>query len=193
MRLSRIATLVLLGAAGMAVGCASSSASGWPPKPAEKSSFALFSEAFGDGQPIERVYATAAAGGDNTSPPLEWSDPPPDTRSYAIEVVDLSPVANEWVHWLVVDIPAGEALLLQGASQRGLPGVSKQLTNGFGYSGWGGPQPPPGSGRHDYRFTVIALDTPTLGLSAGSSLKQFRAAASEHALDSASMVGTFER
>jgi Raf kinase inhibitor-like YbhB/YbcL family protein len=186
-------TLVLLGAAGLTAGCASATANGWPPKRAEKGSFALFSAAFGDGQPIEREYAMQAAGGDNVSPPLEWADPPPDTRSFALEVVDMHPKANEWVHWLVTDIPASETMLAKNASADGLRGAAKQLVNGFGDRGWGGPQPPRGSGRHDYRFTIIALDTPTLGLTDAASLKEFRAAVSEHALDSATMVGTLAR
>lgn len=193
MRPKKIATLVLLATAGLCVGCSAASTNGWPPKPSQNSSFSLSSEAFGNGQPIEQVYTMEAAGGRNVSPPLSWAEAPPKTRGFALEVVDMHPRANGWVHWLVSDIPAGEVGLQEDASAAGLPGTARQLTNGFGLAGWGGPQPPQGSGRHDYRFTVIAVDTPTLGLSADASLNDFRAAVKEHALDSASMVGTFQR
>lgn len=47
--------------------------------------FSLTSPAFRDG---ERIPARYTADGENFSPPLQWSDPPPGTKSFAIVVED---------------------------------------------------------------------------------------------------------
>src|SRR5438105_5719467 len=47
--------------------------------------FSLRSSAFSKGEPIPAKYT---ADGENLSPPLEWSDPPAGTKSFALIVED---------------------------------------------------------------------------------------------------------
>ena len=194
----RLTALILLSLSGLVVACADSSmhGSGVPAKSAESgsaSSFVAASPAFADGATIPTEYAMPAAGGRNVSVPLDWKRPPAGTRSFALEVVDLNPVAHSWVHWLVVDIPSDASGVSAGASGRSMPHGARELKNGFGRIGWGGPQPPAGTGPHAYRFTVLALGTPRLDVPIDVPLERFQQDAAPHVLGSASFVGTLER
>jgi phosphatidylethanolamine-binding protein (PEBP) family uncharacterized protein len=63
--------------------------------------FSLMSPAFEDGQELAQKYGKEAG---NVSPPLEWEDTPQGTRSFALTLVDIHPIARNYVHWLVADI-----------------------------------------------------------------------------------------
>lgn len=158
--------------------------------------FALSSPAFGPGAPIAEKYALHAhgAGAGEPSIPYVWTAPPAGTRSFALSLVDHAPVAHEWVHWLVIDVPATATGLPEGASHSAtLPSGSRELANGFGSIGYGGPMPPPGSGAHPYEATVYALDVPTIDLPQRASLAQFQQAIAGHVLGQATYTGTFQR
>ncbi len=150
----------------------------------------LRSSAFGEGEPIPRVHATLAAGGENRSIPLEWVGVPAEARSLLLVVVDRS--AHDWVHWVVVDIDAVDAALPAGASG-GIAPPARELGNTFGTQGWGGPQPPVGSGAHTYEAILYALDVSTLPLSASPALADIEDAVYGRVLGKARLSGTFER
>jgi Raf kinase inhibitor-like YbhB/YbcL family protein len=103
------------------------------------------SSAFKDGGKIPIQYVMVPAGGKNLSLPLSWKDAPSGTKSFALSIVDPHPVAQNWVHWLVIDIPANATSLEEGASGKKMPPGAVELKNSFGQSGYGGPQPPKGS------------------------------------------------
>lgn len=63
--------------------------------------FRLMSPAFEDGKELAQKYGKEAG---NVSPPLEWEDAPQGTRSFAFTLVDIQPIARNYVHWLVADI-----------------------------------------------------------------------------------------
>lgn len=149
--------------------------------------------AFEDGGNIDRRYWSARAGGDDMSPTIEWDGAPEGTRSYAISMVDHAPVANLWVHWLAIDIPAATRMLPDGASGVTMPQGTKELHNTAGSSGYGGPSPPPGSGDHPYVLTVYALSVDRLSLSSRASLDDFERAIAGVTLDSASITGHAQR
>lgn len=70
------------------------------------SKFTLSSPAFEDGTAMPTRYAhQGVTGGKNVSVPLQWENPPDETKSFALVCVDIHPIANNWVHWLVVNIP----------------------------------------------------------------------------------------
>ena len=154
----------------------------------------LISSAFQDGKPIPTRYAhPGVSGGKNVSLPLTWSDLPPETKSLALSIVAPHPVANNWVHWFVINIPVAAAALTEGASGRNMPPGSKELYNTYGTIGYGGPEPPKGSGPHPYEVTLHALNVENLDLPAGSSLSSFRKALEGKTIASAKLTGIFER
>src|SRR5512135_302067 len=65
----------------------------------------LTSTAFKDGAKIGIQYVMPGAGGKNLSLPVSWQNSPAGTKSFALSVVDPHPVARNWVHWLVINIP----------------------------------------------------------------------------------------
>jgi Raf kinase inhibitor-like YbhB/YbcL family protein len=157
--------------------------------------FALKSSAFEDGQRMPVKYAnTGVGGGQNISIPLSWENPPEGTKSFAVATVDRHPVANNWVHWLVINIPGSVISLPEGASgTNNMPAGAKELNNTFGFQGYGGPQPPPGTGDHDYETTIYALNVEGLNLEANTSLGQFMDAIQGRVLGSAKLTGKFSR
>ena len=130
-------------------------------------------------------------GGKNVSPPLSWSDPPEGTKSFALSMVDPHPVANNWVHWLVINIPKDASSLEEGASGKKMPSGARELRNSFRDTGYGGPRPPKGSGDHPYVFTLYALDVEKLDLEANASLPRFNEALKGKILAEARLTGKF--
>ncbi len=154
----------------------------------------LSSPAFQDNKPLPSRFAYhGVTGGSNTSPPLHWTDPPPATASFALTVIDLHPIARRWVHWIILNIPAGTTSLAEGASRTHLPPGALELTNSFGEPGYGGPMPPKGSGRHDYQFTLYALSVKQLKIPPNSSHSFFLSSIEKSILARATLTGTFER
>ena len=64
--------------------------------------------------------------------------------------------------------------------------------SGFGEPGYRGPCPPPGHGRHRYFFRLHALDAEP-ELAAGAGRDELEAAIEGHVLESAELIGTYER
>jgi Raf kinase inhibitor-like YbhB/YbcL family protein len=153
----------------------------------------LASSAFQDGGTIPLHYVMPGAGGKNVSVPLTWKGVPAGTKSFALSIVDPHPVANNWVHWLVVNLPAGTAGLVEGASRHAMPGGAAELRNSFGDIGYGGPQPPRGSGDHPYVVTLYALAVDRLDLPANTSLAAFAKALEGKVLATAQITGMFGR
>jgi Raf kinase inhibitor-like YbhB/YbcL family protein len=153
----------------------------------------MTSSAIRDGDKIPLKYVMPGAGGKNLSMPLRWSDAPAGTQSFALAMVDPHPVARNWVHWLVINLPKDATSLAEGASGHAMPPGAAELHNSFGASGYGGPQPPPGSGDHPYVFTLYALNTPRLELGRNVSLAAFNQAVDGKILATATLTGYFGR
>ena len=153
----------------------------------------ISSSAFKDGEKIPVQYVMPGAGGKNISVPLSWKNPPSGTRSFALSMVDPHPVAQNWVHWLVINIPAQVTFLEEGASGKKMPQGSMELKNSFGDMGYGGPQPPKGTGDHPYVFTLHALKVEKLDLGANTPLSAFKKALEGKVLGSATLTGKYGR
>jgi phosphatidylethanolamine-binding protein (PEBP) family uncharacterized protein len=65
------------------------------------SEFALSSEAFTHGSEIPRRHTCE---GEDVSPALAWSDPPPETRTLALIVDDPDAPIGTFTHWLTWNI-----------------------------------------------------------------------------------------
>jgi Raf kinase inhibitor-like YbhB/YbcL family protein len=157
--------------------------------------FTLTSPSYKDKAAIPVTYAhRSVPGGHNVSPGFAWENPPLTTRSFALTIVDPHPVANNWVHWIVINIPFRERTLAEGASRsRSLPSGAKELYNSFSDLGYGGPAPPKGSGEHPYVATLYALNIASLDLSPNATLRQFLKAIEGKEIEESVLTGVFER
>jgi Raf kinase inhibitor-like YbhB/YbcL family protein len=175
--------------AALLASCHSGGDAGQQPAPSEgarqPSSLYLGSSAFSDGQTIPAEYTCDGAA---RSPPLQWSDAPAGTQSFALVLEDPDAPEGTFRHWGVYDIPAGVHQLAAGAGTSDL----KQTANDFDQSGYGPPCPPKGDRPHHYRFRVMALDVASLpGTLAG--VENLLAATDGHVLGTAELTATYGR
>ncbi len=200
----------------------------------------LRSDDFDDQQPIPAALAFGQPGADgepcvlsaNRNPHLAWRNAPPGTLSFAILCIDVdvptvgddvnqpgrsvpaSLPRTEFVHWLLVDVPADTHQIAQGACSDGVvahgkrapqgPAGSRQGVNDYtgwfagdaamagDYLGYDGPCPPWNDELvHRYRFVLCALDVAALDLPARFALADVRRAMHGHVLAEATLTGTY--
>jgi len=153
----------------------------------------LTCSSYGETIPVEYASRTVQ-GGKNTSPGFRWTDPPTGTKSFALSIVDPHPVARNWVHWLLIDIPFSVREIAEGASRTDrLPKGCRELFNTDREPGYTGPAPPRGSGPHPYVATLYALNTERLVLDRKASLREFLAAVDGKTVEELSVTGFYER
>jgi len=152
----------------------------------------LKSKSFKEGGDIPKKYVMKTIGGENISPQFEWENAPQNTKSFALIMVDPHPIARNWVHWAVIDIPPDMHSMEEGWS---LPGKSttRELINSYGFRGYGGPQPPKNTGKHPNVTTVYALDCAKLKIKDNPSYEELIRAIEPHILDKAEYTGYFEQ
>ena len=119
----------------------------------------------------------------------------------------------DFYHWVLVDIPVDLGELPEGFDSDGVaeggkaPGTTGHGVRGINnytdwfagdeqmggdYAGYDGPCPPWNDERlHHYRFTLYALDVPTLGLSGAFGGPEALAAMEGHVLADSSWTGTY--
>ena len=196
----------------------------------------IHSDSFENGKPIPPEFAMGARAGKdgfggNRNPHLAWFDAPAGTQSFALLCIDTDaptdgalvaddsidiPVAHprgDFVHWVVVDIPAAVHAIAAGScsdgiSPRGKPAGSDaggrrglndytgwfagNAAMGGDYFGYDGPYPPPHDARvHRYFFRVFALDVATLEVPAAFTAGDVFRAMRGHVLAEASTHGTY--
>jgi Raf kinase inhibitor-like YbhB/YbcL family protein len=197
----------------------------------------LTSKSLVDGKPIPQTNAMGVPAeggpkpGPNKSPHLAWSGAPTGTKSFAVTCVDIDAPTKpddvnkegrtvpydlpraDFVHWVLVNIPASTTELQEGqdangltpkgkpggAKPYGLPGVN-DYTGWFAgdanmagtYFGYDGPWPPFNDERlHRYVFTVYALDLEKLDLPEKFVLADFKRASQGHVLAEAKLTGFY--
>jgi len=151
--------------------------------------FSLHSPAFQNGGAIPDQYARD---GENQSPPLRWTDAPPEAKSFMLVVEDPDAPSGVFRHWAVHDLNPEQTELRQGAGN-GKSKVARQGVNDFGDVGYDGPQPPPGHGVHHYHFKLAALDVAHLELADDADAETIALKARRHVIDEAEIVGTYQR
>ena len=166
------------------------------PAPEEETSqeeFSLSSAAFEDGGEIPVKYCnTGVDGGENVSIPLEWQGVPEDAMSLALVMVDRHEIASDWVHWAVVDMPVSVAGLAE-AESGSIPGGAWELTSTNGETGYQGPEPPAGSGDHEYETILYALDVETVEVAEDATFAEFLDVMNAHHVAEVSVSGFFGR
>ena len=135
-------------------------------------------------QPNQTIPAQFTCEGEDISPALIWSDIPNDTKSFVLIVRDPDAPSQEWIHWLVKDIPTA----VTSVEDNSVPAGGVEVMNDFGRTGWGGPCPP--NGEHRYYFELYALDVPTI---TGNSLTEVETAMDGHILAKGELLGLFKR
>ncbi len=99
--------------------------------------FKLRSPAFGPGGDIPVKHA---CDGSDVSPPLRGTDPPEDTKGFALAVADLDSTSRVSVHWLLYGIPATLRELHEGLPRQNvLPGIGSQGLNDLDIIGFPDP------------------------------------------------------
>ncbi|HUI64353.1 MAG TPA: YbhB/YbcL family Raf kinase inhibitor-like protein [Bacteroidota bacterium] len=156
--------------------------------------FTLSCTSYSDKGHIPTRYAhRSVSGGENISPGFTWNDPPGNTKSFALSIVDPHPVANNWVHWFIIDIPFRDRKLAEGASRtHSISSEAKELLNTYNELGYGGPAPPKGSGAHPYVATIYALNAASLALKKETLLTQFLRALEGKVIAQAQVTGYYE-
>ena len=148
----------------------------------------LTSPVFQEGKTIPRQFT---ADGADQSPPLNWNDPPPGTRSFALICDDPDAPRGTFTHWLLTNLPANSSELKPGVSGATIGGSAIEGKNDFGKTGYGGPSPPPGK-PHRYFFKLYALNG-LLELKPGASKSEVLSAMKGRVLGEAQLMGTYGR
>jgi Raf kinase inhibitor-like YbhB/YbcL family protein len=129
--------------------------------------------------------------GEDVSPAMSWEGAPEGTKSFAIICHDpdaplVKPGTYGFSHWVLYNLPASTSSLAEGSND-GTAG-----SNDFGNTGYGGPMPPEGHGRHHYYFWILALDSEP-DLEGGLSLEEFLEKVEPYVLGMNRLIGTYKR
>lgn len=117
--------------------------------------FTLSSRAFASGQELPVRHMRD---GDNVSPPLAWTQPPPGTRSLVLICDEPSGPAGNVVHWLLYNLPGTALELPENLPPIDpLPSGARQGLNDFHRTDYTGPVFP-ASGSQRLLFQVYALN-----------------------------------
>jgi hypothetical protein len=154
--------------------------------------FTLSSPAFRAGGGIPSRYTCE---GEDISPPLVWSAPPPATKSLVLIVDD--PDAPDpgrpqmtWVHWVLYNLPPVAGSLPEAVTDAALPAGVRQGLNDWKQASYGGPCPP--IGRHRYFFKLYALDV-VLPVAARLGKTQMETAFAGHVVGRSELIATYEK
>jgi len=128
--------------------------------------FELTSPSFkaGDTLPDRTVLNALDCHGPNVSPALSWKNAPAGTKSFVMVMDDFEARGGDgFIHWAAYNIPAAVTSLAEGAGSADpdLKGGGRHAYNDFLKRSYGGPCPPEGP-PHKYRFTVYAIEAPSI-------------------------------
>ncbi len=130
--------------------------------------------------------------GENTSPPLVWSNVPAGTTSFALVMTDPEGRGGLGVdHWVAYGIPASVTGFAEGETSK----PSDKFVGGKGTAGlnvYAGPCTPPGTTPHHYTLVLIATDLDPKALPPGLTRAELFQKLEGHAKGAAGLVGLFK-
>ena len=133
-----------------------------------------------NGQDIDKKFTCDA---EDFSPHLKWREIPEGTKSFALLLLDPKTEYGIVKHWLVHDIPLN---ITQIPCAGPVPGI--ELHHDF--RGLGYDVPCPESGKHEYIFTIYALDVDHLE---EVDRFNFRKKVANHTIEKAEITVSYER
>jgi len=153
--------------------------------------FRILSKAFQDGELIPDLYSNTRRG-KNISPPLNWENPPEQTKCFAVVVEDVdAPIVGIIPHWILYNIPPEKRDIPAGIPQQEFfPDGTIQGKNFFRRNAYMGPNPP--FGTHRYYFMIFALDA-RLEPDPRMTRKKLLKAIEKHILAQAGIMGLFSK
>ncbi|MGV9199368.1 MAG: YbhB/YbcL family Raf kinase inhibitor-like protein [Promethearchaeia archaeon] len=139
----------------------------------------LTSNDFTNGEKLDKKFTGQA---ESFSPHLKWEDPPKETKSFALTLIDPNTEVENWSLWNVYDVPKDVREIPQNG-----PVPGKIVENDYRELGYTGPCPE--EGMHDYNFTIYALDIEHLK---DVERKNFRKMIHLHTIEKATIVGRYK-
>jgi Raf kinase inhibitor-like YbhB/YbcL family protein len=184
----KVSVRSLLLAGGLAIASLRAAPAAPPPAP-----FTLTSPAFADNAPLANKYAgdrkdNPNCVGQSISPPLNWTNPPAGTNSFALLLIDPDGRGGLGVaHMVTYGIPAA----VTGFAEGELSKPSDKFVGGkstMGLPTYFGPCTPPGDWHH-YTFILMATDLDPKALQPGMTREELFAAG--HTKTAAGLIGRF--
>ncbi len=152
----------------------------------------ISSPAFAHNSNIPAIYTCDDR---NISPPLQWTEIPPGSKSLVLIIDDPDapdPAAPKrvWVHWVLYNIPADVSGLTEDIAPQALPTGTLEGLNDGGKTGYGGPCPPIGCHRYFHKLYALDVVLPDLHQPTKKALLQ---AMEGHILAHAEIIGLYQR
>ena len=144
-------------------------------------------------QPQGDIPTKYTCEGEDISPPLAWQNLPAGTQSLVLifddpDAPDPKAPQMTWVHWVLFNISPSVTQLTENVKK--LPAGTREGSNDWKRTGYGGPCPP--IGKHRYFFKLIALDV-ELGLKPGATKSAIEQAMAGHVLAKAELIGLYQK
>lgn len=143
----------------------------------------LTSPAFAPNGMIPQKYT---CDGEDINPTLHIAELPAGTRSLCLIVSDPDAPSGDFVHWLLWNMDPTLEEIREGT----VPLGASEGFNDFPSLGWGGPCPP--SGIHRYEFRLYALSE-LVDLPAASDKRALRDRLNDYLLEEACLTGRYGR
>ena len=133
--------------------------------------------------------------GRDISPHLSWSGAPEGTKGFVLIVDDPDapdPAAPKrtWVHWVLYAIPPDASSLSEGITSAKLPVGTREGTNDWNRTGYGGPCPPIGRHRYFHKLYALDVELPDLGPAHKGEVEK---AMEGHVLAKTELIGTYQK
>ena len=166
-----------------------------------RTGFSLTSTTFEDGGIMPKKTARAPLYGDNVSPQLSWSNPPPGVKSYALTFVNEEggPSGQIDIYTVLYGIPADVRSFAEGELNKpsssgkfvvGRSGPPARIRPAGEDGTWRGPCAPAGAKPHHYIIKIMATDLDPKELPPGLSLVEFLAKL-KYDPDTTALVGLY--
>ena len=133
--------------------------------------------------------------GRDITPHLSWSGAPEGTKGFVLimddpDAPDPAAPKRTWVHWVLYAIPPDASSLSEGITSAKLPAGTREGTNDWNRTGYGGPCPPVGRHRYFHKLYALDVELPDLGPVRKAEVEK---AMEGHVLAKTELIGTYQK